>query len=133
MGAGGHDVDMSLGGVFERKLFADDGAERAVLETGIEAGENVGGFRVGDNPESEGANGSALTHDVTRIDGDFATVANDDDTTIGGEHFHVSGKIYVGEHFEDDVYSATATGFHDFVDVAGFAVIEGLVRAFFVD
>src|SRR2546430_1190448 len=102
VGAGGHDVDMSLGGVFEWKFFADDGAERAVFEAGIEAGENVGGFRVGDDPKSEGANGAALAHDVTRVDGDFAAIADDNDATVGGEEFHVSGKIYVGEHFEDD-------------------------------
>ena len=132
-GAGGHDVDMSLGGIFEWKFFADDGTERAVFQAGVEARENVGGFRVSDNPKSEGTNGAALSHDVTRVDGDFAAIADDNDAAVGGEEFHVGGKIYVGEHFEDDVYSATAGRFHDFVGVSGFGVIESLVRAFFAD
>jgi len=133
MGTGGHDVDVSLGGVFEWKFFADDGPERAVFETRVKAGENVGCFRVGDDPKSEGANGAALAHDVARVDGDFAAIADDNDAAVGGEEFHIGGKIYIGEHFEDDVYSATASGFHDFVGVTGFGVIEGVVRAFFAD
>src|SRR5438128_8236735 len=129
-GAGSHDILVSLSCFGKRELLADDGAHRAVLEAGNESGMNLFPFRLRDAPQVEGPNGSPADHEVARGDGDVAAAADDDDAAVRREQLQVRAEIHVGEHFEDDVHAAAAGGLENRVLVAGFGVIEDLMRAF---
>src|SRR5258708_22157392 len=74
-------------------------------------------------------NGSAPHHQVARGDGGVAAAADHDDTALQSKELEIAAQIYVGEHLENDVDPAAAAGFQDFFVVAGFAVIEGLIRS----
>jgi len=112
-----------------KEVLADDGAERAVFEAGIEAGE-MSRLPSPVTTQRVKARMERLSHDVTRVDGDFAAIADDNDATVGGESF-MSAERLRWRAFRGRRLLRDASGFHDFVGVTGFGVIEGVVSAFF--
>src|SRR5271155_1267486 len=76
--AGGENVDVSLSSVLQWDLFADDRPKSFIFEACVDAGEHFLEFDFGGGPQSETANGCATGHEVARIDGEFAAIADDD-------------------------------------------------------
>src|SRR5208282_4674982 len=107
--------------------------KRPIFQAGDNAGVNVRFFGSGKCPEGEASSRRTPAHKIAGIYGDFAAVADDDDSAVGSEQLYVVRKIHVGEHFQDDVHAAAPSSFHDFIEIAGFAVIENLMSPFACD
>src|SRR5260370_32748515 len=114
----------------ERQLFADDRAERAVLQAGDEPSVDFRNFRGLKCPQRECENRRATRHNVAWRDGGIAAAADDDDAAVQSQHLEIAAEVYVCQHFEDDIYASTARCFHDLVLVSRRGVIEPLVRPF---
>src|ERR1700682_613051 len=128
-GAGLHDFDVGACCFGERKLFAHHRTQRAVFETGDDAGVNLRGFDVRDSPKSDSEKGGAANHEFAGVDCDFSTIADDDHAALCGEELQVVREIYVGQHFENYVQAACRSGLQNFILIAGFGVIKDLVGA----
>jgi hypothetical protein len=77
-GAGFEDLFVGAGGFGERQLFADDWAQGAVFEASDEASMDLRFFRWCNCPKREASGRSATRHQVARVDGGLAAIANDD-------------------------------------------------------
>src|SRR5260370_25201901 len=117
----------------EGQFFSDYGTERAVFEAGHKASVDFSFFHGSDGPKREAPSGGATRHQVSRVNADFAAIADDDHTTIRGEKFQVRREIYVRAHFENDVHATAASGLHNFFPITGLAVIENLMCSFAPD
>src|SRR5712691_12207116 len=129
-GAGFEYFFVGAHGFGERQLLTDDRAERPVGEAGGDPGVNFVFFRGSNTPQRESADGSAASHEFSRIDGDLAAVADDDDAASRGEELQVVGKVHVGEHFKNDVQAASSRCFQNLFLITRFAVIKNLMRPF---
>src|SRR6266481_7798242 len=114
----------------ERQLFADDRAERAVLQAGDEPSVDFRDFRGLKCPQRECENRRATRHNVAWRYGGIAAAADDDDAAVQSQHLEIAAEVYVCQHFEDDIHASTARCFHDLVLVSRRGVIERLVRPF---
>ena len=65
-------------------FLADDGTQRAILQAGDEPRVDLVFFRRRNAPQREAPGGRAAQHEVPRIDGDLASIANDDHAAIHG-------------------------------------------------
>src|SRR5258708_39426561 len=84
-GAGLEDFFVGVLGFGEGQLFADDGAQRAVVESGEETGMDVSLFRGSDSPERKSPSRRTAQHQVPRVNRDLAAIADDDPASFGGE------------------------------------------------
>ena len=93
-----------------------------------EPGVDVRLFGRCNGPECKRANRSTTRHQLTRIDGDLATIADHNHAAIIGQKLRVVGEIYVGEHFQNNVHAASVRRLQNFFLISGFVVIEDLIR-----
>jgi hypothetical protein len=98
-------------GFSERQLFPHNRTKSAVLEPSDETGVDFPVFFRCDAPQREGTHGGAAGHELARIDGDLAAIADDDDAATLGQELQVVRQIYVSEHFENEINAASAGGF----------------------
>ena len=111
----------------EQQFLADNRPQGTVFEAREQPGVDLRLFGRGNGPEGKRANRSAAPHQLTGIDGDLATTADHDDSTIVGQKFRVMGEVHVREHFQNDVHAAVVCRLPNFFLMSGLAVIENLM------
>src|ERR1700737_302978 len=114
----------------ERQLLGDDGAERAIFQTGDERGVDFSDFPRRCSPYSECENGSATHHQIARSYGGIAAATDDDDAPLQSQHLEIAAEVYVCEHLEVHIHASPAPRFQDFFLISSLSVIERLMRAF---
>src|SRR3954471_7300151 len=120
---------VGFGGLGEGKLFADNWAESAVFQAGIDGGVDDSEFGRTGVEKHHSVYGGVTRHGVARGDFDFAATADDDDAGIGREDSEVFPKVDVGKHFEDDVGAAAVGEAGKFLEVVRGAVVEDVIGA----
>src|SRR5438445_3109106 len=116
-------------GLRQRHLAADDGAERAVLETDQERRVDRGHLLLAGVPERHPEDRGVAAHRVARIDRDRAAAADDDDPAAGSEYLEIIPEIQVRKHLEDHVHPAPSRDGRDLPEISRGAMVEDVVGA----
>jgi hypothetical protein len=122
---------MRGGGFGERELPCDNRSGETFREPGIQVGINFGQLIRLRGKEHYTPHVSFSQHEVARIDLHRPATSNDHDSPAQREHREVMAKVYVGEHFDDQVNSFSTGRRANQFEVPDFVVVEDFIRAIF--
>src|SRR5271167_1287774 len=113
----------------QRNLLAHHRAQSLILESRDDGSLDARRILRRDVPQSHAQNSCITRHGVARIYFDASPAADDHHTTVRREDAKVFPQIYIREHFENDVESATTCSSERAFKMSGGVVVEYLVRA----
>src|SRR5688500_14760427 len=96
---------VGFGRFFQGKFLSNDRSKRSVLQPGVERSMDALDFRFGRVEQGHSEDGSIAAHGITRINFSLAAAADHHHAAVLCQKYEIFPKIYVGQHFEDEIDS----------------------------